>query len=51
VLVTAPTAIAGHLDFAFGIGGQVFWLATAVAGGLWLAVTRNTVNIKLGRNA
>ena len=51
VLVTAPTAFAGHLDLAFGIGAQVFWLAVAVGGGLWLAVTRNTIAIKLGRSA
>jgi hypothetical protein len=51
VLVTAPTAIAGHLDFAFGVGAQVFWLATAIGGGTWLAVIRNTVTIKLGRSA
>jgi hypothetical protein len=50
-LVTAPIAIAGHLDVAFGIGAQIFWLALAVGGSLWLAVTRNTVTIKLGRNA
>jgi hypothetical protein len=50
-LVTAPTAIAGDLDLAFGIGAQVFWFAVAVGGGLWLAVTRNTVTIKLGRSA
>jgi len=51
VLVTAPTAVAGHLDLAFGIGAQIFWLAVAVGGGLWLAATRNTVTIKLGRSA
>jgi hypothetical protein len=51
VVVTAPTAIAGHLDLAFGIGAQVFWLAVAIAGGLRLAVTRDTVMTKLGRNA
>ncbi|WP_067467851.1 hypothetical protein [Actinomadura macra] len=51
VLVTAPTVIAGRLDLAFGIGSQVLWLAVAVAGGTWLAVTRNTVTIKLGRSA
>jgi len=51
VLVTAPTMIAGRLDLAFGIGAQVFWLAMAVGGGTWLAVTRNTVTIKLGRSA
>jgi hypothetical protein len=51
VLVTTPTAVAGHLDLAFGLGGQIFWLAVAVGGGLWLAVTRNTVTIKLGRSA
>ncbi len=50
VLVTTPTALAGDLDLAFGIGAQVFWLAIAVVGGLWLAVTRNTVTIKLGRS-
>lgn len=51
VLVTALTAIAGHLDLAFGIGAQTFWLAVAVGGGLWLALTRNTITIKLGRSA
>jgi hypothetical protein len=51
VLVTAPTTIAGHLDLAFGVGAQIFWLAVAVAGGAWLALTRNTVTIKLGRSA
>lgn len=51
VLVTAPTAVAGRLDLAFGIGAQIFWLAVAVGGGLWLALTRNTVTIKLGRSA
>jgi hypothetical protein len=51
VVVTAPTTLAGHLDLAFGIAAQVFWLAVAIGGGLWLAVTRNTVTIKLGRNA
>jgi hypothetical protein len=51
VLVTTPTAMVGHLDLAFGVGAQIFWLAVAVGGGLWLAVTRNTVTIKLGRSA
>jgi hypothetical protein len=51
VLVTAPTAVAGRLEFAFGVGAQVVWLALAIAGGAWLAVTRNTVTIKLGRSA
>jgi hypothetical protein len=51
VLVTAPVAFAGRLDLAFGPGAQVFWLALAIGGGLWLAVTRNTVTIKLGRSA
>jgi hypothetical protein len=51
VLLTAPTAIAGRLDLAFGVGAQIFWLAVAVGGGLWLAVTRNSVTIKLGRSA
>jgi hypothetical protein len=51
VLVTAPTAFAGRVDLAFGIGAQIFWLAVAVGGGLWLAVTRNTATIKLGRSA
>jgi hypothetical protein len=51
VLVTAPIAIAGHLDPAFGIGAQLLWLALAVGGGTWLAVTRNTVTIRLGRSA
>jgi hypothetical protein len=51
VLVTIPTAMAGHLDLAFSAGAQAFWLAVAVGGGLWLAVTRNTVTIKLGRSA
>jgi hypothetical protein len=51
VLVTAPAGVAGRLDLAFGAGAQAFWLAVAVGGGLWLAVTRDTVTIKLGRNA
>jgi hypothetical protein len=51
VLVTAPTAVAGRLDLAFGVGAQAFWLALAVAGGTWLAVTRHTFTIKLGRSA
>lgn len=51
VLVTAPIAVAGHLDVAFGPGAQLFWLAVAVGGGTWLAVTRTTVTIKLGRSA
>ncbi len=51
VLVTAPITLAGHLDLAFGAGAQIFWLAVAVGGSLWLAVTRNTVTIKLGRSA
>ncbi|GAA4260750.1 hypothetical protein [Dactylosporangium darangshiense] len=51
VLLTAPTAITGRLDLAFGIGAQVFWLALAIGGSLWLAAARNTVTIKLGRNA
>jgi hypothetical protein len=51
VLVTTPTIIAGRLDLAFGIGAQVFWLATAIGGGTWLAVTRSTITIKLGRSA
>ena len=51
VMVTAPTAFAGHHDLAFGIGAQICWLAVAIGGGLWLAATRNTVTIKLGRNA
>lgn len=51
VLVTAPTTVAGHLDLAFGVGAQLFWLAVAVGAGLWLAATRNTVTIKLGRSA
>lgn len=51
VLVTAPATVAGRLDLAFGIGAQACWLAVAVAGGAWLAATRNTVTIKLGRNA
>lgn len=51
VLVTAPAAVAGHLDVAFGAGAQVFWLAVAVGGGTWLAVTRHTVTTQLGRSA
>jgi len=50
VVVTAPTTIAGRLDLAFGAGAQLFWLAMAVGGGIWLAVTRNSVTIKLGRS-
>lgn len=51
VLVTAPTSFAGRLDISFGFGAQIFWLAVALGGALWLAVTRNAVTIKLGRNA
>jgi hypothetical protein len=51
VLVTAPIAIVGRLDLAFGLGAQVCWLALALGGGLWLAATRDTVTIKLGRSA
>jgi hypothetical protein len=51
VLVTAPTTIAGHLDLAFGVGAQIFWLAVAIGCGTWLAVTRNTFTTKLGRSA
>lgn len=50
VLATTPTTVAGRLDLAFGAGAQVFWLAVAVAGGIWLAVTRHTVTITLGRS-
>ena len=35
----------------YGVGAQIFWLAVAIGGGLWLAVTRHTVTIKLGRSA
>jgi hypothetical protein len=51
VLLTAPAAVAGHLDLAFGIGAQIFWLAMAIGAGLCLVATRNTVTIKLGRSA
>jgi len=51
VLATAPTAFAGRLDLAFGAGAQVFWLAVAIGGGTWLAVSRDTITIKLGRSA
>jgi hypothetical protein len=51
VLLTVPTTIAGHLDLAFGTGAQIFWLAMALGGGTWLAVTRDTVTTKLGRSA
>jgi hypothetical protein len=51
VLVTTPIAIAGHLDLAFGVGAQIFWLAVAIGGATWLAVTRHTVTTKLGRSA
>src|SRR5262245_51442709 len=51
VLVTAPAALVGHLDLAFGVGAQICWLAGAIGGGTWLAVTRNTVTTKLGRSA
>jgi hypothetical protein len=51
VAVTAPITLAGHDDVAFGVGGQAVWLALAVAGGAWLAATRNTVTLKLGRSA
>jgi len=51
LLVTTPIAFAGHLEVAFGAGAQLCWFAVAVGGGLWLAITRNTVAIKLGRSA
>jgi hypothetical protein len=51
VLVTTPTTIAGHLDLAFGVGAQIFWLSVAIGGGTWLALTRDTFTIKLGRSA
>ena len=51
VLVTAPITIAGNVDIVFGTGAQISWLAVAIGGGTWLAVTRNTVTIKLGRSA
>ncbi|MEV6638027.1 hypothetical protein AB0M54_45625 [Actinoplanes sp. NPDC051470] len=51
LLVTAPAAVAGRADLAFGPGAQVVWLAVALGGGLGLAVTRNAVSIKLGRSA
>jgi len=51
VLVTTPTTLAGHLDLAFGLGGQACWLALAIGGGIWLAVARNTITITLGRSA
>jgi hypothetical protein len=51
VLVTAPAAVAGHLDLAFGTGAQLCWLAVATGGGAWLAATRDTITTKLGRNA
>ena len=51
VVVTAPTAFAGRLDLAFGVGAQIFWLAVAVGGALWLTVARHSVTIKLGRSA
>ena len=49
--INVTITITGRLDLAFGIGAQVFWLAIAIGGGTWLAVTRNTVTIKLGRSA
>jgi hypothetical protein len=49
VLVTVPIAVAGHVDAAFGPGAQVFWLAAAAAGAVWLAAARDTVAINLGR--
>lgn len=51
VLVTAPTAIVGRLDILFGAGAQVFWLAMAIGGSVWLVVGRNSITIKLGRNS
>jgi hypothetical protein len=51
VLLTAPATATGHLDLAFGTGAQACWLAVALAGGTWLAVTRDTVTINLGRSA
>jgi hypothetical protein len=49
VLVTVPIAVAGHVDAAFGPGVQIFWLAAAAAGAVWLATARDTVAINLGR--
>jgi hypothetical protein len=51
VLVTAPAAVAGHLDLAFGAVSQLLWLAVAVSGGLWLALSRSPVTIQPGRSA
>jgi len=51
VLLTVPTTVAGRLDLAFGLVAQVGWLALAIGGGAWLALTRHTVTIKLGRTA
>ena len=51
VLATAPATLAGRPGFAVGAGAQVFWLAVAIGAGAWLAVTRNTITIKLGRSA
>jgi hypothetical protein len=51
VLVTTPTALAGHLDLAFGVGAQISWLAMAVGGGTWVAGTRHTITIRLGTSA
>jgi hypothetical protein len=51
VLATAPIALAGRLDPAFGRSAQVIWLALAIGGAAWLAAIRNTVTIKLGRSA
>jgi hypothetical protein len=51
VLVAAPAAVAGHVGLAFGAGAQICWLVLAIGGGIWLAVTRNSVTIRLGRSA
>ena len=51
MLVNTPIAFSGHLELAFGVGAQLFWLAMAVGGSAWLAFARHTVTIRLGRSA
>lgn len=51
VLLTAPAALAGHTGLTSGAAAQLVWLAVAAGGAAGLAVTRDTVTIRLGRSA